>query len=98
MKLVLTRGGGLAGLRKPPLELDTQALPAADAAHVQALVDAAGLGAQPRRLGADHPDQLGYTLEVTRDGRTDAIDFTLDAAPPPLRALVDALRKLTAAK
>lgn len=98
MKLALTRGGGIAGLRKPPLELDTAALPAADAAHLEALVASANLGAQPRSLGDDHPDQLGYTLEVTRDGRTDAVDFTLAAAPPPLRALVDELRKLAGAK
>ena len=97
MKLALERGGGVAGLRKPPLELDTAILPPADRARVMALVEAAQLAALPAMLGDSAPDQLGYTLTVTGDdGHARTIELALDAAPPALRALLNELRRLSA--
>jgi hypothetical protein len=98
MKLVLERSGGVAGLRKPPLELDTAKLPAADRDRLHALVEAAQLATLPPTLGAAAPDQLGYALSVTADdGRTHTIELSLAAAPQALRALISELRRVTAA-
>jgi hypothetical protein len=99
MKLVLDRSGGVAGLRKPPLAVDTATLAAADRERLLALVEAAHLAALPDVIGGDAPDQLGYTLSVTGDdGHARTIELTLDAAPPALRALVTELRRLAAAR
>jgi hypothetical protein len=95
MKLVLERSGGVAGLRRPPVAQATAALPAAARAQLEALVGAAGLATLPATLGDSPHDQLGYTLTVTGDdGHAHAIELTLDAAPPPLRALISELRRL----
>jgi|GEM_PF-5134586 len=94
MKLALARGGGVAGLRKPPLALDTATLPPADRDRVHALVAAAQLPALPAPGDAAH-DQVGYTLSVTADdGAAHDYDLTLDTAPPAVRALISELRRL----
>jgi hypothetical protein len=93
MKLVLTRAGGVAGIRKPPLSLDTQTLAEPARQRLQALVDAAKLPELPARLGEARPDELGYELSVTHDdGRSHTIEFSHASAPPELRALVAELR------
>jgi hypothetical protein len=95
MKLVLERGGGVAGLRKPPLALDTATLPPADRDRLHALVDAAQLATLPPAPGDGAPDQLGYTLSVTGDdGRARSFELALDAAPPAVRALISELRRV----
>ena len=95
MKLVLDRSGGVAGLRRPPLEVDTATLPAGARAELLAKVEAAQLPALPAVLGAAAPDQLGYTLSVTGDdGQRHVIELAIDAAPPALRELISALRRI----
>jgi hypothetical protein len=95
MRLVLERGGGVAGLRRPPLALDTATLPPADRDRLHALVDAAQLAALPPAPGDAAHDQLGYTLSVTGDdGDTRRFEIALDAAPPAVRALISELRRL----
>jgi hypothetical protein len=92
MKLTLTRGGGLAGLRKPPVELDTAALAADARDRVYAMVDAAPLASTPETAGAD---QLGYTLTITDDdGAMRTTELTMADAPPALRALIGEIRRL----
>jgi hypothetical protein len=96
MKLVLTRAGGVAGIRKPPLELDTQTLAAPDRQRLHDLVDAASLAEQPAGRGDAHPDELGYELSVTHDdGRSQTVEFSHAGASPELRALVAELRAAT---
>jgi len=90
MKLMLERGGGIAGLRKPPIAVDTAMV--SDGAALAAL--ASRVLALPAPAGADAPDQVGYTLTITDDGGPHVIDFALGTAPADLRALVSALRKL----
>lgn len=93
MKLVLTRAGGVAGLRQPPLELDTQQLAAPVRQRLHDLVEAANLPELPASLGEANPDELGYELSVTGDdGRRHTVEFSYASAPPALRALVAALR------
>jgi hypothetical protein len=93
MKLVLTRAGGVAGLCKPPLELDTQQLAAPARQRMHDLVEAAKLPELPASLGEANPDELGYGLSVTDDdGREYCVEFSHASAPPALRALVAELR------
>jgi len=94
MKLVLERCGGVAGLRRPPLALDTATLPPADRERLHALVDAARLDALPAP-DEDAPDQLGYTLSVTGDdGHARTFELALASAPPAVRAMISELRRL----
>lgn len=92
MKLELARGGGYAGLRSPPLVVDTAALPDAARGSLEAL--AARVLALPAPRVAEVPDQLGYALTITDDrGAAHTIDFTIGAAPAELKALVSELRR-----
>jgi len=93
MRLVLTRAGGVAGIRKPPLALDTQTLAEPARQRMHALVDAARLPELPARLGEARPDELGYELSIYHDdGRSHTVEFSHASAPPELRALVAELR------
>ena len=99
MKLVLARGGGVAGLRKAPLEIDTADLPAASRDRLRGLVDAAQLATLPPELDAGGPDQVGYTLSVVEDdGTAHTVELSLSAATPELRALIAEIRVVAAAK
>jgi hypothetical protein len=95
MKLALTRAGGVAGIRRPPLTLDTHALAAPARQRLHDLVAAAKLheppgGAEPR------PDELGYELAVTHDdGQRHTVEFSHASASPELRALVAELQAAT---
>jgi hypothetical protein len=98
MKLGLVRSGGVAGLRKAPLVVDTAALPAADRDRLRTLVDAAQLPAQTPAQDLS-PDQIGYQLSVTDDtGATQTLDVSLASASPALRALITEIRRLTGAR
>jgi hypothetical protein len=98
MKLVLVRSGGVAGLRKAPLSVDTAALAAADRDRLRALVDAAQLATQPPAQDLS-PDQIGYQLSVTDDaGTTQTLDVSLASASPALRALITEIRRLAGAR
>lgn len=93
MKLVLTRAGGVAGLRPAPLEMDTQRMAEPARQRVHDLVEAARLPELPASLGEANPDELGYELSVTHDdGRRHTVEFSYASAPPELRALVAELR------
>lgn len=88
--------GGLAyfpGLSKP-ITIDTDQLPAEEAAALRRLVDEAHVfdptptAATPARGAAD-PQQ--YTITIEDAGRTRTIQLT-DPVPPEFRPLLDALR------
>lgn len=82
MKLTLARGGGIAGLRRPPREVEADAELEALARRVLAL---------PPPAPPASPDQLGYTLTI-EDGERHVIDFALTSAPAALRELVQRLK------
>jgi hypothetical protein len=99
MKLVLTRSGGVAGLRKAPLEIETADLPAAARDRLRALVDAAHLATPPPEPAPGSADQLGYSLTVTDDdGTARTVELGLPAASPELGALIAEIRRLATVK
>jgi len=96
MKLALTTAGGVAGLRRPPLELDTGDLASPARQRMEELVHAAKLGAPATGPEEGSPDELGYELTVTHDdGRVHSVEFSHASASPELRALVSELRAAT---
>src|SRR5512138_1422089 len=96
MRFALVRAGGVAGLARPPVVVDTGTLGAEDAARLHDLTDRAGFFGLPADLGPAEPapDAFGYELTVTADdGREHAVSFAASAAPPALRELVEAIRR-----
>jgi hypothetical protein len=100
MRFTLSRSGGVAGLRRAPLVVDTKDLPPAEGERLRALALAAALAAEREPPGADDAgdaaarDRFGYSLAVTHDdGREVVRSFELASAPEPLKELVAALRE-----
>jgi hypothetical protein len=99
VRFSLARFGGVAALDRPPLVVETAALPAGHAARLQALTERACFFELPADLGPSHPvpDALGYQLSVTGDdGRAHCVSFGAGAAPEALRELLAAIRAAAA--
>ena len=97
MRLTLTRAGGFAGISKPPLVIETDDLPAADAQRVRALVANARFFTLPAELAAARvdPDSFGYTLTILgEDGQEHSVSFTDKSLQNILRELVSTIREL----
>jgi Emfourin len=62
MRLELRVSGGVAGVRRPPVTLDTTTLPPAEAAEVEALAER--VAAQPPPPGPAGPDRFQYDLRI----------------------------------
>jgi len=103
VKLTLRKIGGVVGAAGAVTHtLDLDALPAAQRAKALARVVAARLGSQPGRLLLPHPRpwDFRYVLDV-EPGHAKAgeepgalhLELHLDAADPPLRALVEWLEQ-----
>lgn len=93
MRLSLQSVGGFtgpAGARTRSVDLDQ--VPPDEAAHLRALVQAADLARLPPTLMKQRPQpwDFVYTLTVD-DGARHCVRFHCDAAPPPLRELVELL-------
>lgn len=103
MRIELTQDGGLAaampGLQKPPITVDTGALPEAAAAELARQVEAAGFFELPAQAGAPPrgaADYRHYTLTVADRGRqhTVAFDqFTPNEALQALRRQIEGLQR-----
>ena len=93
MRIELRRSGGFAGnIRRPPLEVDTAALPEKDARELEALAEAA-LAQPPPAGGAGYDrSQLELTIEHEGELRTLAVDEA--AAPEEMRALAGRVQEL----
>lgn len=98
MRIFYQREGGVAyfpGLSRP-LEIDTGALPAAQAARLEELVAAAAVfaraSAPPPRPGA--ADVVTYTLRVEEGRRRTTLRLQDPVGAPELRALLDYLEEL----
>jgi hypothetical protein len=99
MRFVLSRFGGLAAIRQPPLVVDTASLPQDESMRLHSLVQQAGLHQLPAELSSAQPDTFGYELQVTHDdGQVTSVSFDHSSAPQPLRELVSALRKVKASR
>jgi hypothetical protein len=96
LRVTLERSGGVAGFSPPPLTVDSQTLPAAEAQRLQSLIDAACFFDLAADLSAPHPapDSFGYTLSIADDAtaRRHSVAFDAASAPPELKALVTAVR------
>jgi hypothetical protein len=90
MRLTLTRSGGFAGIMRPPVTLDTSALPVADARKVESLLESARFFQLPSLLGAvAQPDRFQFTLEVERpDGVKHSVTFNEQAAGDELQEII----------
>ncbi len=97
MKIKLqTRGGWTAGLRLPPSTVDTDLLPSAMRAKVDALVDAATNAAQPIGTDGVHkqtaPEAQSYEVTIdSADSQRILRGTDVDAAPE-FMALVEWIR------
>jgi hypothetical protein len=94
MRFVLSRSGGFAAVRRPPLVIDTASLPQDEATSLESLAGQANLHDLPPELPGDtQPDAFGYELRVTHDdGQETSVSFDHKSAPESLRTLVSALR------
>src|ERR1051326_2673994 len=91
MHLTLSRCGGVAGVRTPPVTIDTRSLPRARALRVEALIAGADFFQLPAVIAAKErqPDCFQYTLTITDDaGATHAVTLDEEAAPGPLLDLI----------
>ena len=90
MKLSLRSSGGFTGPAGAITHtVDLDALPDARKQRGQALVAAAHLAGRPAQIFLPHPHpwDFRYLLEIEDAGRTQRIEFHLDAVDDPLRAL-----------
>jgi hypothetical protein len=97
MRLKLARTGGFAGLRPPPVEVDTAKLPPKVARRVESLVASASFFELPERLPAPkpQPDRFQYSLQIAHeDGREHAVTCDEEAASNELRELLYAVQNL----
>jgi hypothetical protein len=91
MRLSLHSVGGFTGPAGAQTHsVDVDRLPAADAARVRALVQALDPAHLPATLLKSRPQSWDFTYTLTIvDGGEQQVRFHLDAAPPPLRDLVE---------
>lgn len=87
--------GGVAGMARRPLRVDTAAVDSARATELLALAERARVFERPSSLGrADVADEMGYELVVTEGDRHASVEFGFKDADEPLKALVQALRQM----
>lgn len=69
MRLKLTRTGGFAGIKLPPVEVDTAKLPPKVARRVESLVAGANFFELPKTLSVKkpQPDRFQYSLQIARE-------------------------------
>jgi len=77
MRVTLTRSGGFAGIPRPPVVVDTAALPANRAAEGDAVFAKVPFSTLPASLpGKPHPDRFNYVVEVeAADGHRRRVQF-----------------------
>ena len=90
MRVFLTRSGGFAGIQRPPVVIDTAALPANRAAEGHAVFARVPFSSLPASLpGKPQPDRFNYVLEVeAADGRRHRLQFGEADASRELMAFV----------
>lgn len=89
-QLMLARSGGVAGIRPPPKVLDTAALPATAAQHIEELLEQAKFFALPAELpeSVKSADNFQHSLTVRHSGGHEhTVTFTEASASEALREL-----------
>jgi hypothetical protein len=101
MKITLTPHGGLAAgvrLRRPPRQLDGDALPAETAAELARLVAAAQAAAAPAETPRPVPDEMSYTIAIEDGGRQTVLKQSDTTMSPAFAALLTWLESHLATK
>ena len=96
--LTLARSGGVAGIRPPPLVLDTSRLPEAVLRHIEALVAKSGFFLLPAELPSPKNVADGFLHSLTIEqaaGRKHTVTFAETAASEELRELKRLVREQT---
>ena len=89
MRVVVVRGGGIAGLVMTT-SADSDALSPQDAEALRAKVEESGLFDLPDRLSGPtaQPDAFDYEVTVDDGARIKRVTLTEDVVPPGVRALI----------
>jgi len=92
MRISLVRTGGVAALRRVVM-VDTEALAAERARHIESLIRKADLPSlsEPTIAVGRSPDRFRYTLTVEEEGRESRVTLSEEEMPERLRPLLDAL-------
>jgi hypothetical protein len=94
MRIEFQQSGGVAGIRRPVLTIDTASLPAEEAQRWHDLVDAADFfnlaSAGPPAAARD---AFSYRITVDLDGHTHTIQAHAGGATPALHTLIEHLRQ-----
>jgi hypothetical protein len=86
--------GGVAGIARRAIKVDTSVLDSARAREIEALAERARVFERGAALEqAVAPDELGYELRVEDGGRHARIEFGYRWADESLRTLIQALRR-----
>lgn len=97
--LTLARSGGVAGIRPPPLVLDTARVPEKVLRRIESLVETSGFFSLPAELPApkNTADHLLHSLTVAHaDGREHTVTFAEGSASEALRELKRLVRDQSA--
>jgi emfourin len=98
MRITYTRSGGFAGVRRPPLMLDTATMPNDEARAWERLVAAADFFTLPATIASKgaQADRFQFSIKVQQDdGREHSVTVSEDAVPTSLGPLVQRLQDLT---
>ena len=95
MRITVSRTGGFAGIRQPPLVLDTATLAGAAKKYVEQLVADCDFFDLPATVSASEKsaDQFLHHITIAGDdGREHTVALHADAASAPLRDLLHLVR------
>jgi hypothetical protein len=96
MRITYARSGGFAGVRRPPVELDTATLPNDEARAWEKLVAQADFFALPASIPSRGPqaDRFNYTITVRQEGGAEhTVTVSEEAVPDALRPLLKRLQE-----
>ena len=97
MRISLARSGGFGGIRPPPVIVDTEKLPPAEGAKLEALVQSSGIRAltsAPKPSSPAQPDRFSYTLTLSDpSGREQKVVLSEQDLTPEQVTLFEAVKK-----
>jgi len=89
MRITIQRSGGFAGLRPPPVTVDTAQLPPDQSAALQEAVKRVDLTASQEPSAPQRgADRFQYQVTIEDAGQTRSLTFN-EGTPSPLKAIVD---------
>ncbi|MCX8108870.1 MAG: hypothetical protein N3G20_08705 [Verrucomicrobiae bacterium] len=96
MRIIITRFGGFAGIRKPPVVVDTHDLSPQEAAELERLISASRLfEIREGQCASIHADRFEYRIEIFPDeGQPHAFTISEANAPESLLELVAIVQQI----